>query len=254
MRRRRERDDRSSESPLQREPSCRSSESPLQREPSCRLKAVLRTDFRERRSAGGLAGVFSHLSPLASHLCAVAVFVFLLASTLARAQSSTPREETWVTNGTVRAIVRTTDTVYIGGAFTYVGPCTGSGVPLDATTGLPLATFPKVNGPVSACIADGSGGWYIGGEFTQVGGVARNRIAHILADGSVDLSWNPNANNSVQALAVSGTTVYAGGGFTSIGGQTRNSIAALDAATGNATAWNPNAVRSICALARGYSR
>ena len=54
-------------------------------------------------------------------------------------------------------------------------------------------------------------------------------------------AWNPNANGTVYALAVSGSTVYAGGDFTSIGGQARNRIAALDATTGLATAWNPNA-------------
>jgi len=42
----------------------------------------------------------------------------LLGPSRAQAQSNIPREETWVTNGTVNAIVRTTDTVYIGGGFT----------------------------------------------------------------------------------------------------------------------------------------
>jgi len=104
------------------------------------------------------------------------ILALSLLSSLAAAQSNTPREETWVTNGTVRAIARTTDTVYIGGDFTYVGPYTGYGVPIDASSGQPAGAFPKVNGQVSACVADGSGGWYIGGYFTQVGGVARNRI------------------------------------------------------------------------------
>ena len=63
-------------------------------------------------------------------------------------------------------------------------------------------------------------------------------------------AWNPNANGSVCALAVSGSTVYAGGDFTSIGGEDRNNIAALDAQTGKATAWNPNADDSV-SRARG---
>ncbi len=74
---------------------------------------------------------------------------------------------------------------------------------------------------------DGSGGWYIGGLFTHVGGVARNNIAHISADKSVAPSFDPDASGGTHALAVSGATVYAGGLFTSIGGQTRNSVAAL---------------------------
>ncbi len=155
--------------------------------------------------------------------------------------SNTPREDTWVTNGWVDAIVTTPVTTYIGGIFTYVGPCTGHGVPVDAGTGAPVGVYPKVNGEVRASVPDDVGGWYIGGTFTQVGTVARNNIAHILSDGTADPTWNPNADGDVYALAVSGTTVYAGGYFTSIGGQTRNYIAALDSGTGLATAWNPHA-------------
>ncbi|KTD38335.1 hypothetical protein Lmor_0340, partial [Legionella moravica] len=157
----------------------------------------------------------------------------------------------YVTNGTVNAIVldAANNLIYLGGSFSLVGPNVGNGVPLDNSTGLPVATFPLVNAVVHAVVADGDGGWYIGGSFTNVGGEPRNRIAHILSDGSVDLTWNPDVNGTVLALAVSSTTVYAGGVFTSAGGQARNNIAALDITTGNATAWNPNASSSVTALA-----
>jgi len=174
---------------------------------------------------------------------------FLLIVRVGHAQSSTPREETCVTDGAVWAIARTANTVYIGGDFTYVGPYTGGFVPISAATGRAVAVFPKVNGSVYACVPDGAGGWFIGGELTKIGGVARNNIAHIRADGSVDTAWNPNANDRVYALAVSGTIVYAGGEFTTIGGQSRNCIAALDASTGQPTAWNPNANSGVVALA-----
>ncbi len=95
-------------------------------------------------------------------------------------------------------------------------------------------------GFVSASVPDGAGGFYIGGAFGEVGGQPRKNIAHILADGSVDPAFDPGADDTVLALAVSGSTVYAGGWFTQIGGQPRSRIAALDATTGNATSWQSN--------------
>ena len=90
----------------------------------------------------------------------------VLGAPSAFAQSSTPNPGAWVTNGIVRAIAQSGDTTYIGGDFTYVGPNTGSGVPFDAATGQPVAPYAKVFGTVRASVPDGSGGWYIGGEFT----------------------------------------------------------------------------------------
>jgi len=178
----------------------------------------------------------------------VALVLSTMWSEQAWTQNSTLRDGTWMTDGQVNAIVRSSDTVYIGGFFSHVGSNTGHGVPIDSLNGQPVATFPMVKGDVRVSISDGSGGWYIGGDFTEVGGEARNRIAHILANGAVDPSWNPDANNTVRAFAISGSTIYVGGMFSSIGGQTRNNIASLDATTGNATDWNPSADNLVLAL------
>ena len=158
------------------------------------------------------------------------------------------RDDVYVANGTVYAMVAVGNTLYFGGAFDQVGPATGSAVPIDSTSGAPVSGFPKVVGSVSAVAADGSGGWFIGGNFTSVGGVQRSNIAHVMADNSVS-AWNPIADDVVNALVVNGSTIYAGGAFTSIGGQTRNSIAALDATTGLASSWDPNATGTVHALA-----
>ena len=176
----------------------------------------------------------------------------------AQAVSSTP-DKTDVTNGIVNAVVPTPGAIYIGGKFTQVGPGTGTWVGIDSSTaaimGLPQVSGGTRNGSVlyasevRAAAPDGSGGYYIGGGFTHVGGLARRNLAHILADGSVDPNFAPNPNREVHALAVSGSTVYVGGAFSSfngevsnsIGGQPRDGIAALDAATGNATSWDPSA-------------
>ncbi|MBN1868241.1 InlB B-repeat-containing protein [Candidatus Sumerlaeota bacterium] len=160
----------------------------------------------------------------------------------AESLSATAREETWVTNGSVSAIACTTDTIYIGGNFTAVRENTGAYVPIDTTTALAVRPFPKVTGLVYASAPDGSGGWYIGGVFTQVGSLARTNLAYIHSDGTVDTTWNPGANAAVYDLETSGSLVYVGGAFTTIaGGTARNRIAALDASTGAASAWNPSA-------------
>jgi hypothetical protein len=151
---------------------------------------------------------------------------------------------TYVTDGLVNAVVRSGNRVYIGGSFGRIGPRTGPGVEF-ALDGSQNPGLPEVSGgtdTVNAVASDGSGGWYIGGLFTHIGGVARNNIAHIRADHSVDPAFDPNANGSVGALVLSidGSTVYIGGSFTSVGGQPRNFIAALNADDGTATAFNPN--------------
>jgi hypothetical protein len=156
--------------------------------------------------------------------------------------TATP-DQTYVANGVVNAItIAPSGTAFIGGKFTQVGPRTGPGVGIEAIAGAD-AGLPQVSGggqTVHAVLSDGSGGWYIGGDFTHVGGVERHDIAHITAEGTVDPSFDPNADGEVDALAASGSTVYAGGQFSSIGGQARRYLAALSASTGSATSWNPN--------------
>ena len=94
------------------------------------------------------------------------------------------RTDFWVPNGPVTAMTVRDDILYMGGGFTYIGPPTGGGAPVDAVTGSPTAVL-HIAGSVSTATPDGSGGWYISGEFFSVGGQPRSRLAHILADGSV---------------------------------------------------------------------
>jgi len=55
-------------------------------------------------------------------LVAIGLLVLLVAWE-GTAQNSIPREETWGTNGNVRAIATTPTTAYNGCEFTYIGPC-----------------------------------------------------------------------------------------------------------------------------------
>jgi trimeric autotransporter adhesin len=163
------------------------------------------------------------------------------------AAAQTVRQDLWIANGTVNATALVGDTLYIGGSFSAVAPATGSGVPVDETTAQGEDGFPVVNGTINAVVPDGSGGWYVGGQFTQVGTSPRTNLAHIRNDLTLD-SWAPSVNNVIRSLLLTGGTLIVGGDFTSAGGQGRNEIAGIDVTTGLATAWNPNANGSVRAL------
>ncbi len=86
----------------------------------------------------------------------------------------------------------------------------------------------------------------VGGEFTLLGGgsgtTVRNRIGRLNTDGSVDTSFNPNANDAVISLAVQPDgKIVVGGVFTTLGGATRNRIARLNSTGTLDTAFNPGA-------------
>jgi hypothetical protein len=152
----------------------------------------------------------------------------------------------WGADGNVLSMARSGNTLYIAGSFRSVGENTGGFVPVDAQVGEPLSPFPKVAGSVGVIVPDGSGGWYIGGEFTAVGGKARSCLAQIRADGGVS-DWNPGVTGSpgfidppaVAAIAVIGDRVYVGGAFGEIGGLQRENLGCVDGYTGAVVDWNP---------------
>src|SRR4051812_21340252 len=105
----------------------------------------------------------SPVRPLVAAL-ACALLTGLCSATTASATLTL--QPSWVPNGQVRGLARAGDTVYLGGAFDYVGPQTGSGVLLDATSGeRSAAAFPTFTGEIRAVAADGLGGWYVAGAF-----------------------------------------------------------------------------------------
>ncbi|MEZ5290799.1 MAG: hypothetical protein R2745_06930 [Vicinamibacterales bacterium] len=91
---------------------------------------------------------------------------------------------------------------------------------------------PATNGAVAAIIADGAGGWYIGGTFTTVGGVPRAGLARVRADGSVDSTFVCNVAGSVNALALNGANLIVGGVFTTLNLVPRASLGVISATTG----------------------
>jgi hypothetical protein len=101
------------------------------------------------------------------------------------------------------------------------------------------AVFPQVNDVVFSLVSDGAGGVYLGGRFSLVGEVPRQALAHVLANGTVDPSWNPLPDGPVTALLLHDQTLYVGGNFFGLNGEERWRLAAVDRTTGLLMPWNP---------------
>jgi outer membrane protein assembly factor BamB len=105
---------------------------------------------------------------------------------------------------------------------------------INAKTGAIDQDFPDVNfdeGAVFPAISDGSGGWYIGGNFSRVGKVKRNGLARLRSDGSLDEEFAPRlpGNAIVTAIVRHENTVFAGG---VLSGKLVSGVAAFDATSG----------------------
>lgn len=101
---------------------------------------------------------------------------------------------------------------------------------------VPTAGTAGIDDGAVLAINEVGGRVYVGGKFTNVGGVSRpNIIALDRARGyAVDTAFRPVVNGEVRAIlpGPTGGTVYIGGKFTSVNGQAVKGLALLDAATG----------------------
>ena len=183
-------------------------------------------------------------------------------------------QPTWGTNrmeptpysGRIWDIVVSGNTAYVGGEFTSLAPTLELAGAIDGASGLPQPGFPKLeSGEVKVAVADGTGGWYIGGNFKITLGPTDSRVAlaRIKADGTVDPQWKPalaaqqQAPSTVWAMAVDNNYVYVGGDFTKFqgGDNARTHLARLAKATGTVDRWNPvlngSVVRSLAVSPNG---
>ena len=153
--------------------------------------------------------------------------------------------------------------ILVGGRFTGIGGQPRSNIArVDATTGLADSFDPNANSYVYSIAMQADGKILVGGDFSTahgaitIGGQTRNRIARLDATTGLADSFDPNAINSVDAIAVQADgKILVGGGFfdqgtgaITIGGQSRNDIARLDANTGLADSFNPNANSAVSAI------
>jgi uncharacterized delta-60 repeat protein len=139
--------------------------------------------------------------------------------------------------------------ILIGGLFnTVLGVARNNIARLNTDGTLDTAFNPNANGSVVSIAVQPDGKILAGGYFNgpnSIGGQTRNYIARVDPTTGLADSFDPNANNVVDSIAVqSDGKILVGGQFdgaNSIGGQLRNYIARLDPTTGLADSFNPNA-------------
>ncbi|QEC66863.1 T9SS type A sorting domain-containing protein [Panacibacter ginsenosidivorans] len=150
----------------------------------------------------------------------------------------------------VNKITKRGDSVFVAGDFSRLGLKTDYLSTITEGSSSSSQTMPNANGRISCIISDGTGGWYVGGQFTQIGGVSKNYVAHIKSDKTVDASFTASCNSYVFAMVKDGTRLYLGGYFTTVNGTTRNYIAAVSTTTGAVvTGWDGNANSYVYTLA-----
>jgi hypothetical protein len=125
---------------------------------------------------------------------------------------------------------------------------------LSAASGEPVAGADTIYGEsVVAVAGDGQGGWFVGGDFWQVGTRTRTNLAHLDRNGRLVPSWRPVVDGRIATIARSGQTLYFAGSFRHVNGLTRRGAAAVDVVTGRATEWRPTVgqVDQVVATAAG---
>ena len=154
------------------------------------------------------------------------------------------------------------NTVFVGGRFSNARPAGAApGTNLtprsnflayDIRTGeLITTTTPSFNAQVrSIAVSPDGSRLYVGGDFTSVDGIRRDRLAAFeLPSMRLVGTFLPPVGYHVYALAVSpnNATLYVGGNFNAVGSQVRNKLAAFRTSDGALLSWAPNAQGGLVA-------
>ncbi|MDF1796314.1 MAG: hypothetical protein P1U63_07250 [Coxiellaceae bacterium] len=97
--------------------------------------------------------------------------------------------------------------MYIAGQFTGIYLKTG-GAAVFTAGGKLVDHSSTILGKVYDSVSDGNGGFYIGGDFTDINATGQRYIAHIHSDGSLDQQFLPVIASQVKHLAVMNDKLY----------------------------------------------
>lgn len=175
----------------------------------------------------------------------------------------TPVVHNYSPNGAINDMVTDGTNVYIGGAFTALGFGATNAATLNASTGENIVKdqlsgkMPVFNGTIRTVLNDGEDTIFVGGDFTTMDGVTRNRIAKLkLVNGSwvSDATFNAASarvgfNGQVLNIISDGSHLFVSGWFTSYTDQNnvanvRYQIAKIDKTNGAVASFFAGGVNS----------
>ncbi len=175
---------------------------------------------------------------------------------------STFNPGTGVNNSVKTIVVQSDGKIIVGGAFTSNNGTARSRVTRLNADGTLDTTFNPgagTNGDVYAIAIQSDGKILISGRFTLFNGCARNRIARLTANGTIDSTFNPGtgADSDVYTSAVqSDGKIIIGGNFSSYNGAARSRVARLNTDGTLDALFNPgtgvnNSVKTIAVQSDG---
>ncbi|MDF1797456.1 MAG: hypothetical protein P1U63_13050 [Coxiellaceae bacterium] len=115
----------------------------------------------------------------------------------------------FIPNGAVLNIVHddANNALFVAGQFTGFGMKTGGGALFESNGSLNHHS-PIFSGSVLTAIADGKGGFYVGGNFSQVNTAGIQYLAHLTQSGIIDAHFKPAIDGPVRHLAKVSTRLY----------------------------------------------
>jgi uncharacterized delta-60 repeat protein len=163
----------------------------------------------------------------------------ILRPSIIRLNTDGSRDETFnpvavIQGRTYATSIQSDGKIIIGGTFNLNNTSGYKYIARLNTDGSLDTTFNSDNGPnnvVRTISIQNEGKIIVGGSFTSYNGYARNRIARINANGTIDLTFNyvSGANGTIQATTIqSDKKIIIGGLFTTYNGTARNRIARLN--------------------------
>lgn len=129
--------------------------------------------------------------------------------------------EFFSTNGLIKDITCLNDRLYLGGTFTLVGRQLGlqslrfypGGIGLNTNE---ISFFDRIHGSVRSIISDGRGGYFVGGNFRQVGDKRIKSLVRLDKNFIIDESFNWQTDGGVTKIILESNELFIFGNFSNL--------------------------------------